>query len=274
MLTWGGWLIFILLLLSLLNIKYNKIFRILGWFMTTKMLFVFSYYSWVEQQSLVQSGLSLMSGVLTLFILYFIIKDKISVKHLSIFITISSGLLLLFYTISVAQTTLIKHVAGGTSLFIELIGYDVILEPSENGMYIVFLENNLRTEIIMACTGIGSIALFTGFISSLDTLSLQMKIILISISSGLIYILNIIRNVFIAGAYGGQWFHIYPEYVGMIFGRSDDWVSFYIADRIISQIGAVIVMILFTIGIINILNEETKLINECVDIIDNIKNYL
>lgn len=268
-LTIGGWLIFITFLLSLFKSKYNKFLRVFGWFMTSIMLFVYANYTWFEEQSIAQAILSIISGIVAFYVLYLIIINKTSVRQTTIFITISSGLLLLFYTISIVQVTLIQHVAGGTSLFVDLMGYNITLEPSDNGMYIVFLENNLRTEIVMACTGIGSIALFAGFISSIDTISIQMKLILMSISSSVIYLLNIIRNVFIAGAYGGQWFHIYPEYIGLIFGRSDEWVSFYIADRIISQVGAILVMIFFTLLIIRLLEDETRLIKEWEKIISS-----
>jgi|AntRauMinimDraft_3_1070383.scaffolds.fasta_scaffold01300_2 archaeosortase A (PGF-CTERM-specific) len=268
-LTIGGWLMFITLFLSLLDIPYKKHFRMKGWIITTALLFIFSYYAWFNEQSIVQSSIAIISGLYSIFIIYLMYKNNIGLRQTTIFITLSSGILLLLYTISTIQLSLISSVATETQFFLDMLGYDTAIERSNDGMYIRFLGTNLKTEIVMACTGIGSIALFAGFISSIDTLSIQMKLALISISSGAIYILNIIRNVFIAGAYGGQWFHIQPEIIESVFGRGDEWVSFYIADRIISQIGAVLVMIIFAIGIINIIDDKTKLIQEWMIIIEH-----
>ncbi len=273
-LTLLGWVIFISLLLSLSNIKYNKLFEIFGWMFTSVSLFIFSYYAFFEQQSIVQSSISFISGFLTILILYLIIKNKLQIHQTKIFITISSGILLFSYTITMIQTALIYNVATETQFLLQILGYDTILENGTDGIYIVFTETDLRTEIIMACTGIGSIALFTGFISAIDSLDIKLKLLYISLSSITIYLLNLVRNVFIAGAYGGQWFHIQPEFIEYIFGRGDDWVSFYIADRIIAQIGSVIIMVLFAMWIIKFIDDKTTLIEEWVNIIDYTTNIL
>lgn len=263
-LTIGGWLMFITLFLSLLDVPYKKHFRMKGWIITTILLFIFSYYAWFNEQSIVQSSISLIAGSYSIYVVYLIYKNKIGLRQTTIFLTLSSGILLLLYSISSIQISLITNVAKDTQFFLDMLGYVTAIDQSGNGVYIQFLDTNLRTEIVMACTGIGSIALFAGFISSIDTLSIKMKIVFISISSGTIYLLNIIRNVFIAGAYGGQWFHIQPDLIESIFGRGDEWVSFYIADRIIAQIGAVLIMIVFVIGIINVIDDNTKIIKEWV----------
>lgn len=258
----GGWIIFIFLTLSLLNTEFKTYFKVIGWFTTTVMLFLFSYHALFNQQSIIQSIIAIVSGFYTLFILKLIIIDNINIRQTTIFICISSGILLLGYTISTIQIALIYNVASETQYFLDLLGYNTELKVSDNGVYIYFIENSLQTEIIMACTGIGSIALFAGFISSIDTFTIKTKLIYIFISTSVIYLLNIVRNVFIAGAYGGQWFHIQPELIGILFGRTDEWVSFYIADRIIAQLGAVIVMVIFSFIIINMIHDKTKLIQE------------
>lgn len=273
-LTFFGWLIFIFLSLSFLNNKYNKLLELNGWIFTAIFSFIFSYYSFIKQQSIIQGSLSVITGLFVILIIYLILFKNLRIKQTKIFITVSSGILLFAYTISFVQSALIYNVAAETQYLLQIIGYDIILENGRDGIYIVFLETELRTEIVLACTSVGSIALFTGFISAINSINYTTKLLYIILSSVTIYILNLIRNVFIAGAYGGQWFHIQPEIIGYIFGRNDEWVSFYIADRIISQIGAVIVMIIFAIGVIKIIDEETKLIDEWVYVIDEINKII
>lgn len=253
-----GWIIFFTALISL----YNNKFEFLTWIFTTIILLLFTPYLWLSQQSIIQSVLAFVVSFASLYVLYTIIYYNISMTQTTIFITVSSGLLLFSYTIPTVQNLLIYNVTSETQYILELIGFNTDISESKNGMYIIFTNYDLQTEIVMACTGIGSISLFAGFISAIDSLELYIKLILIIISSMLIYLLNAVRNVFIAGAYGGQWFHIQPGLIESIFGRGDEWVSFYVADKIIAQFGAVIVMIIFSLGIISIIDNDTKFIKE------------
>jgi len=266
-------MIFISFLISILHIQYSKLFEIIGLSVTFISSIVFSYYSFFQQQSIIQGFLAIITGISILIILYLIIYNNLKIKQTKIFITISSGILLLAYTVSTFQSVLIYNVASETQFLLDLIGYNTVLESGSEGIYIVF-DNGLRTEIVMACTGIGSIALFTGFISAIDTIDIKTKFLYIALSSIAIYLLNLIRNLFIAGAYGGQWFHFQPEIIEYIFGQGDEWVSFYIADRIIAQFGSVFIMIIFALGIINLINNNTRLINEWVTIIDYVNAKL
>ncbi|MCL7412495.1 MAG: archaeosortase A, partial [ANME-2 cluster archaeon] len=62
-----------------------------------------------------------------------------------------------------------------------------------------------RVEIILACTAIESIALFFGLI--LGTRADVKRVLLaLLVSIPVIYILNVIRNTFVIGAYGYEWF--------------------------------------------------------------------
>lgn len=241
--------------------------------------FLFVPYFWFYDQSIIQSIIAFCGSLYGVYITYLIGTEETKLTYITIFISISTFILLAVYTISSIQWYLLDMVASETQMLLELIGYSTELERGENGIYVVFTETpqELRTQIIVACTGIGSIALFVGLAVSIDTLSMHKRILLAIIMSSIIYSLNAIRNLFIAGAYGGQWFHIAPEYVGMIFGRSDEWVSYYIADRIIAQFASVIVLIIFAYFIISIVDENTKIVKELIFLIDrtiNLKNKI
>lgn len=91
------------------------------------------------------------------------------------------------------------------------------------------------TYIVLACTGIGSMSIFAGLVAALDA-PLGRKLRAIGLAVSIIYVLNIARNVFIAVAFGYQWFQVFVDPVLLVTGYGDPGlVSFFIADRVLSQ---------------------------------------
>jgi len=100
--------------------------------------------------------------------------------------------------------------------------------------------------IRLACTGIGSMAIFVGLIGAVRG-SLRQKAKAMGVAIGVIYVLNIVRNVFIAHTLGNQRLHIFPELIMSLFSASDPYlVSYYIGDRILAQFGSVFALIAIT----------------------------
>jgi len=109
--------------------------------------------------------------------------------------------------------------------------------------------NDKMVEIILACTGIESMALFAGATLGVNAeLGRKVKAFLISVP--VIYVLNLFRNVFVVSAYGYSWF-----------GEN----SFYIAHHVISKILATIALILISLAVFRILPELADLINDLKD---------
>jgi archaeosortase A (PGF-CTERM-specific) len=125
------------------------------------------------------------------------------------------------------------------------------------GVEITRLETNLlsvngcRVQIILACTAIESIALFTGIIASANAPFKRMaKAFLVSVP--IIYALNLIRNVFVIDAYGRGWF-------------GDPEMSFYIAHTIIAKAGSLVALFLIAYAVM-------KILPEIIDMIDGLIN--
>ena len=99
------------------------------------------------------------------------------------------------------------------------------------------------TYIVLACTGIGSMSIFAGLVAALDApLSRKVSTILLAVS--IIHVLNIARNVFIAVAFGYQWFQVLVGPVMFVTGYTDPGlVSFFIADRVLSQSLSVVALV-------------------------------
>ncbi len=118
--------------------------------------------------------------------------------------------------------------------------------PYENS-FVFFHEDGPLTityTIILACTGIGSMSVVIGLVAAVNA-SLRRKIRAIALAVGIIYVLNIVRNVFIGLNFGHQNMHWAPETIMWLFMMDNELrVSYIWADRIMAQIGSVIAMLI------------------------------
>ncbi|MFN3384226.1 MAG: archaeosortase A [Archaeoglobaceae archaeon] len=110
------------------------------------------------------------------------------------------------------------------------------------------LENS-AVEIILACTAIESISLFTGATLAIKAdLSRKLKAFFVSVPT--IYLLNLFRNVFVVVSYAYYWF-----------GEN----SFYIAHHVISKILALTSLMILAYLVFRILPELAELIYSLKD---------
>lgn len=163
------------------------------------------------------------------------------------------GLLYLpFETSPVARQFLIETVAVQTAGLIDVLGYgggmELIEDPfNESGLLNTFFfpATGRSSQIVFACTGLASMAIFGGLAAAVDA-PIRRKVTAVIASVSTIWVLNLGRNAFIALANGHQWFdQAWLEGpVMFVFGLSDPGrVSFFVADRIISQGLAVFALI-------------------------------
>ncbi len=118
--------------------------------------------------------------------------------------------------------------------------------------------NGYTVEIILACTAIESIALFMGLIGSVRApLSRLFSAFIVSVP--VIYILNLIRDIFVVVAYGEQWF------------GAD---SFVIAHNYIAKAGSGIALFLISYVVLKILPELLGMIDGLWVILSEELKYL
>ncbi|AGK60257.1 archaeosortase A, PGF-CTERM-specific [Archaeoglobus sulfaticallidus PM70-1] len=142
---------------------------------------------------------------------------------------------------------LISKTAQLTVMLANFLGYNIQMY----GDRILYL-NGKCVEIILACTGIESIALFAGATLGMRAdWSRKLKAFMVSVP--VIYVLNLLRNVFITVSFGYSWF-----------GEN----SFYIAHHIISKILATLALILISLTVFRILPELADLIYDLKDILE------
>lgn len=113
--------------------------------------------------------------------------------------------------------------------------------------------NGQYVKIILACTAIESIALFTGAILSVQA-PIRRKLLALLVSVPTIYVLNLIRNVFVVTAYGFTWF------------SPDPLTSFEIAHNLIAKIGSTLALFAIAYAVFSILPELLEMIDELLSL--------
>jgi archaeosortase A (PGF-CTERM-specific) len=131
-----------------------------------------------------------------------------------------------------------------------------------NTFYFVDGAQPITYTILVACTGIGSIAIFVGLIAAVPA-PLGRKLRAVAVSAPVIYVLNLGRNVFIGLSFGKQWAHVAPDLVMSLFGTSDPrMVSFFVADRIVAQSLSVVALVGVTYLVVRELPEVLVVVED------------
>ena len=163
---------------------------------------------------------------------------------------ISAVLYFPFAEIPAIGNALIFLTAKLTTLTINQFDYSVYLVPPS---YIYTSNSALHElykpiEIILACTAIQSMVLFTGLAFGVDApLKRAIKAFLVSVP--VIYGLNLIRNIFVCEAYFGE-----------MFGEPAH--SFYVAHGVIARIGVFISLVIIAYAVFVILPEALELVED------------
>jgi archaeosortase A (PGF-CTERM-specific) len=129
---------------------------------------------------------------------------------------------------------LIYIVVGQVAWMLELVQLPVTLP-----LWNIVARNGFRTEIILGCTGIQSIAILLGVAAGVRT-TLRQKVLAFLLIAPVIYFLNLVRNTFVIAAYTEQWFPYLPEIAS---NGEYGYESFFWAHNVVSEILALFVLI-------------------------------
>jgi len=174
-----------------------------------------------------------------------------------------------FETIPLLREVAVETVARQAYLGITWLGYDVALTEGpaygyQSGLEFVSDGHTYSTHIVLACTGLGSMTIFAGLIAAVEA-PLSRKLKAAAAAIGIIYVLNIARNVFIAVAFGNQWFQVLVGPISGLVGYGDPGlVSFFIADRVISQGLSLLALAAIAILVARIVPELLAVLEEAV----------
>lgn len=221
----------------------------------------------LEMRSIVEGALSVAAVPATLYVAWLIWTERRSFTILTRAVAIMGLIYLPFEAIELIRGGSIEMVAYHVEALIRLLGVEPTVIEGSDGLRSTFVffaadGHRLTTQVILACTGIGSISIIAGLALAVDAAP-RRKALGLAISIPVIYGLNVLRVAFIALAHGFQWFAGFQGPIFLVFGIEDPYlVSYMVADRVISQSASVVVLVLITLGLLRLLPELTAIVED------------
>ena len=216
------------------------------------------HYFAIDQKSVVE-GVGVVAGIpLSAYVGYLLARGRDSLFTLSRAVALMGFFYMPLVAIPVVRRTLIETVTDQTGFVLNLVG---VTPQVADGLYVDGLRiaekshpyestfvyyvggEPLTHTILIACTGIGSMAIIAGLVAAVDA-PLGRKFQALAITLPIIYVLNIARNVFISVSMGEQLLQVFPGAISSLFALENTvMVSYIVADRIISQSLSVVVLV-------------------------------
>ncbi|MBE8539129.1 archaeosortase A [Geoglobus acetivorans] len=217
----------------------NRLSGFLGWhFFGLSWLFKVPHY--LEISDYFNTGVMVLAFLTFTFLGLTIFRtDRLEVFISATSVALISSFVYFSFSLTPLKAILIEHTRDTTVWLARNLGF----EFTPFGYNLIEYMGKY-VEIILACTGIESMALFAGIAISTSA-ELKRRFYAFMASVPVIYVLNLLRNVFIVAAFGGEWFG--PE-------------SFYIAHHVISKVLATIALIVISLTVFRFLPEFADMI--------------
>jgi archaeosortase A (PGF-CTERM-specific) len=260
-----GWLTLVVFLVAIaleyVDRDYSRPVFVVAWVLFAVFWFALIEPFFVTDDSFIRGAGAVIAVPLSLLVAKMLYQGRDSLFTLSRAIAFMGLIYAPFVMIPVLRETLILIVVDHTQWAMSLIGYDqpVVTELSEVGVertisskeyaydnsFVFFQDNggSITYTIIIDCTGIGSMAVIAGLVAAVRA-PLGRKVRALAIALPIIYVLNIVRNVFIGLNFGHQYMHFFPDITMTLFGLENALMVSYIwSDRIMAQTASVIAMV-------------------------------
>jgi len=235
------------------------------------------YYFTVEQKSVIEGVGSIVAVPLSIYVGYLLARGRDSLFTLSRAVAVMGLIYLPAVTIPVVRQTFIETVTDQTAWVINLLGFqpEVVdglyvgdyriadkIHPYESTFLYYDGDHPITYTVRIACTGVGSIAIIGGVVAAVKA-PLDRKLAALAVSVPIIYVLNVLRNVFISLSLGEQALQVFPNVVMSLFALGDPrLVSYIVADRIIAQSLSVVALIAILWLVVRQLPEVLTLVEE------------
>jgi archaeosortase A (PGF-CTERM-specific) len=250
-----------------------------GWVVFALFWLLLVYPWFTVDQSVIRGAGALVAAPLSVLVARTLYEGRDSLFTLSRAVALMGLVYAPFVTIRALRKWLTLVVVDHTSWLMSLAGHDQdIVVNTPDGRLLgpdgikefafqntfVFDGGDITYTIIIACTGIGSIAVIVGLVAAVRA-PWRRKLRALAVAVPIIYGLNIVRNVFIAVSFGKQQMHLFPDATMWLFGlESELRVSYIWADRILAQSMSVVAM-LFILWLV--LREVPEVIEPVEDVL-------
>lgn len=225
------------------------------------------HYFYFEFASPLEGVLSLAALPLALYAAYLLVSGRDSLLIVSRAIACMGLIYLPIATIEPVKALLIESVAAQTQAGMGLFGYHPELVASPEGYaskfeFEPYTGEDYTTYIVLACTGIGSISVFGGLIASVRA-PLSRKVKGFVAATGIIYVLNLFRNVFVGLAAPLGWFDTpTTNWLTVTLAGEGVRTSFFVAHHLISQTLSVVALIGITLIVVRLVPEVVEPLEE------------
>ncbi len=270
-----GWLTLLLFIaavvLDTVDREYARPVFVAAWLAFGAFWATLIYPFFVTDESIIRGVGAVLAAPLSLLVAKVLYSGRDQLFTLSRSIPIMGLVYVPFVVSTTLREQLVLLVTGHTAWAMNLIGYDppLVTELSEaesaapagasynldrdiggkefafENSFVFFTDGGgtITYTIILACTGIGSMAVIGGLVLAVNA-PLRRKLKALSIAIPIIYVLNIVRNVFIGISFGHQYANFFPEVTMTLFALDNELrVSYIWADRIMAQTASVIAMV-------------------------------
>jgi archaeosortase A (PGF-CTERM-specific) len=248
-----------------------------GWVLFGLFWLILSPHFILTQKSIVEGIGSVVAVPLSIYAGYLLWNGRDSLFVFSRAIGLMGLIYVPFLTIGPLRQAIVEIVTDQTAFVLSAVGAnpEVVSGLTHNGITIPEKQypyestfwfdheaGPITYTILLACTGMGSIAIFGGAILAVNA-PLRRRVRVLAATVSVIYVLNLVRNVFIAVSFGQQRMQWGTELVMSLFGTTDPrMVSYYLSDRILAQTGSVIVLVGITWLLVRELPEITVLVED------------
>jgi archaeosortase A (PGF-CTERM-specific) len=223
------------------------------------------HYAFV-QKSVIEGAGSALAAPLSLYVGYLVWTRRPSLLFLSRAVAVMGLVYLPFQTVEALRQVTVEGVTAQSAWLIEVLGYDPVIasdakasavDRGYQGVLMIVEPGNppaeWRTPVLLACSGIGSIATVTGLVLAVRE-PLRKRLVALAVVVPVIYALNIVRVAFIVLGFSKQWFQVAVPQTMAAFGTTrPEMVSYYWADRIIAQSLSVVVLLVMIWGLLRYL---------------------
>lgn len=177
-------------------------------------------------------------------------------------------------TLPAPKEVLIRVVTEQTLVLMNAVGFHPELIVGDMGYlntYEAYAADGQRLlfSIVLACTGLGSMAIFAGLIGAVRAPA-RRKLRALAVAVPVIWILNLLRTTFIGVAFLDQRLQYLEGPLVRWVGIADPYkASFFISDRVISQMLAVVALVGVTYLVVRQLPEVLRVIEDVLYMLTN-----
>ena len=230
-------------LLFLIPGRHQKYAAITGWTFIVLALF-FKLPEYFSENNFMYPVIAALSVPFLVITARYLLAEDERVMHLSRAAAVAFIIYAPFEYIPALGDWLIAVVVGQVIWILDMLQFNVT-----NTDWNIIARNGFRVEIILGCTGIQSIAIMLGVAAAVPT-TLKQKFYAFLIIAPTIYILNLLRNVFVIIAYTNQMFPYYPDIAS---NGERGYESFFWAHNVMAELLALVCLVMIAYGLFTLI---------------------